>query len=78
MNPTITPTELRAGLATIKAIADAIRELRQVPSGELYAQLQGHLTLDQYERIIGILKRAELVTEAGHLLTWQEPKEVVK
>lgn len=59
-----------ASLSIVQAVAEAIRELGSVPSGHLYAQLMGKLTLDQYTQIIDVLKGAGLVTESGHLLTW--------
>lgn len=55
------------------AIAEAIRKLGTVPSGHLYASLMGHLSLDQYQQIIGRLKRAGLVSESYHELTWIGP-----
>lgn len=67
-----TEKQINAGLARIRAIADAIRELRSVPSGELYAHVMGHFDLTEYEKIITILKNAGLVTESsGHMLTWR-------
>ena len=60
----------QAALEIIKAVADTIKELGSVPSGHLYAQLMGHLTLDQYNQIIGVLKNTGLVSESNHLLTW--------
>jgi len=74
-------TELRAQLgATIKALqalAEIIRELGEVPSGELFARLMGKMTLETYNRLIGTLKEAGLVTETpGHLLRWVGPKDL--
>ena len=54
----------------IKAVAEAIRDLGSVPSGHLYARLMGQLTLSQYNQIIDTLKKAKLVREDNHLLTW--------
>ena len=69
-----TPTEVNAALGALKALADAIRELGEVPSGHLYANLQGHITIGQFEQAIGILKNAGLVRESNaHLLTWIGP-----
>ena len=70
----MTPTDAIAAVETMKAVADAIRSLGEVPSGHLYANLVGQLSLAQFEQIIGILKRAGLVREKGHLLTWLEPE----
>ena len=69
-----TADELKSGFQALKAIADAIRELGEVPAGHLYANLQGHLTIGNFEKAIGILKNAGLVRESNaHLLTWMEP-----
>lgn len=75
MNMKLTKEDIAAGLEVIRAVADAIRELKRVPSGELYVQLvgTGKLDLAQYTKIVDILKRAGLVTEVNHELIWQEP-----
>ena len=62
----------KAALEIIQAVADTIKELGSVPSGHLYAQLMGHLNLDQYNQIIGVLKSSGLVSESNHLLTWNQ------
>jgi hypothetical protein len=59
----------------VKNVGIAIRDLGSVPSGHLYAQLMGILTLDQYNAIIDALKSAKMVSESGYLLTWIGPKE---
>ena len=66
-----TENERRAALEMIRAIADTIRDLGEVPSGHLYAQLMGTLRLDQYEQIIGMFIRLGVVkSNESHLLTW--------
>ena len=65
-----TPNDVKAALAILRAVADAIRELGEVPSGHLYAHLMSKLSLEQYEQVIGVLKQAGLITESSHLLTW--------
>ncbi len=69
----VTKQQLAAGIQTIKIVADTIRELGSVPSGHLYAQLMSKLSQHEYEQIIGILTRAGLVKNCGHLLVWVEP-----
>jgi hypothetical protein len=74
-NMTINKERLKAGLKALQAVAEAIRELKQIPSGTLYAQLMGVMDLETYEHLIGTLKGAGLVSESqAHLLTWIEPK----
>lgn len=71
-----TPEQTKSALSLVTAVGDAIHDLGSVPSGHLYARLMGHLTLSQYQSIIDLLKRAELVKEDGmHLLTWIGPKK---
>jgi hypothetical protein len=67
----LTEKQIAAGLARVRAIADCIREIGAVPSGHLYAQVCGRLTIAEYDKIIGILKHAGMVTESSsHMLTW--------
>lgn len=64
---------MQAGFTLLHAIAETIRFLGEVPSGEIYARLSGRVSLADYEQAISILKRAGLVTETpGHLLRWNE------
>ena len=66
-------TQVKALLATIQALAEAIRELKEVPSGHLYAQVMGKLSLENYQYCVGILKQAGKVTEDNsNLLSWIE------
>lgn len=64
------------------AIGDAIRELGQVPSGELYARLMpAGIDLGSFEAIIGVLTKAGVVKQSNYLLTWirpEKPTEVEK
>lgn len=67
-----TPTraEITTALQLCTVVADAIRALGSVPSGELYVRVQGHFSLTQYQSIIDTLVRARLITNKNHLLTW--------
>ena len=65
-----TQNHVKAALGILRAVADTIRELGEVPSGHLYAHLMSKLSLEQYEQVIGVLKQAGLITESNHLLTW--------
>lgn len=70
----VTREQAKAALLAIKAVADVIREVGEVPSGVLYARLMEHLSYQQYQSIIDQLKRCELVSEKNNLLTWKGPK----
>jgi hypothetical protein len=66
--------EKKAALSILMAVAEAIKDLGSVPSGHLYATLMGHLSLDQYQQVIRVLKQAGLVKEENHLLTYTGPR----
>jgi hypothetical protein len=69
-----TKEQIKAVLGVIRAVADAIKELGEVPSGHLYASLMGQLSLSEYEQVIDILVRGGLVHRgAGYLLIWVGP-----
>jgi hypothetical protein len=55
------------------AMADTIRDLGRVPSGELYARVMGHMNMATYNRVIGSLKAAGLVEEKSFELIWTGP-----
>lgn len=69
----ITKEQVLVAVQTVQAIADAIRKLRSVQSGELYARVMPYMSLGEYESIIGILKRAGIVDERAHVLYWVAP-----
>lgn len=61
-------------LEIVGLVGQAIASLGEVPSGALYARLCGRMDLDAYQSVIGLLKRAGLVTESpAHLLRWSGP-----
>ena len=66
----VSPDELKATVLLVKAVADCIRELEEVPSGHLYARLQGTLSLNTYNRVLDFLKKAKLITVQNHLIKW--------
>jgi hypothetical protein len=69
-----TKEQVKTTLDTVRAVADAIRELGSVPSGTFYAVVMAHMDLPTYQRIVTLLKDAGLVEEENHLLTWTGPK----
>ena len=66
----ITKQEVLAVIETVKTIGMAIKELGSVPSGHLYAQLCGHMSLETYNFCISKLKEAKVIEEKNYLLTW--------
>lgn len=71
-----TSSQLNAAMAVTVAIAEAIREAKEIPSGHLYAVLMNKVDLEGYQRIIQTLKNAGLVEDKGHLLKWVGPSLV--
>ena len=66
--------DVEAYFRNVRALADAIRELGEIPSGHLYARVMGFMTLEVYQSMIENLKAAGVVREEpSHLLVWQEP-----
>ena len=66
-------TQETAAVQFIAAIADAIRDLGEIPSGHLYARLMDRMDLRTYNAVIETLKRAELIEVKQHLITWVGP-----
>ena len=65
-----TQKQIEAGIETVLAVAEAIKSLGSVPSGHLYERVTGFLSLDQYNQIIGILKKQGLIKEMNYELKW--------
>ena len=57
-------------MEVVAAVGRLIKDSSPVPSGHVYAQLCGALSLDTYQSIITILKRCGFVKEENYLLTW--------
>lgn len=66
--------QLTTAVQMIKAVADAIRELEEVPNGVLHAHLIGTLDFNTYSTIIDRLKATGLVVERNNVLVWVEPR----
>ena len=81
MVTTVTRDQVVAAIEIILEVGKLIREISQssplggVPSGELYARLCGHFSLETYNKIIGNLKKAGVVKESNFLLTWVGPNQ---
>jgi hypothetical protein len=70
----VTKQHIRAAIEATAAVAEAIRELRSVPNGELYAQVMGKMGLEYYNGVLRTLKGAGLVEETGNILRWVGPE----
>lgn len=60
------------------AIGEAIRDLKQIPSGKLYAMVMTHMDIEIYQCVIAKLKETGLVREENHMLIWCEPTQAQK
>jgi hypothetical protein len=60
----------KAAMQIVMAVGSAIKELHSVPSGYLYANLMGRMSLDTYNKVIDILVRSGSVQQSNHVLTW--------
>ena len=65
-----TAAELKAGLAALQALAEAIRELGSVPSGHLYAQVMAYFSLEAYTKAIAMLCNSGVIRKSGDVLHW--------
>ena len=55
----------------LTSVAMTIHELKTVPSGTLYAQLMGHMSLETYQSLVDCMKNIGLIKETPeHLLVW--------
>ena len=67
---TTTAAQLKAGFAALTALAEAIRELKQIPSGHLYARVMNHMDINAYEKAISLLCNSGVIRKNGDLLVW--------
>ncbi len=71
----ITKEQTKAALQIMMAVAETIREMREVPSGVLYAHLMGKMNLEQYNSMLGVLERNKLITVGlNHVIHWTGPQ----
>ena len=70
MNNPISP-QVKTALHKIRALADAIKEVKEIPSGTLYAACMEKISLNEYNRIIGLLVRSGLIENKNNLLKWK-------
>lgn len=71
LNPTVTKADVVSAIQFIKTIYECVAAAgpQGIPSGHLYAQLMGALSLESYERAVAMLVKTKLVKSEGHLLT---------
>lgn len=70
----MTKAEIEAGINAVMAVGNALKELREVPEGTLYAVVMQYISLEQLRKILDMLIRANLVIRTpAHLLRWVGP-----
>lgn len=62
--------QLVAYIETCRVIGQMIKAKGTVPSGVLYADVMGNLSLPNYQAIIVALEVAGVVKSENHVLTW--------
>lgn len=62
--------KMQAAVQIMKAVAEAIREAGSIPSGHLYAQLMGKMSLGSYEKMIDAMRRMGVIKVEDHLITY--------
>jgi hypothetical protein len=67
---TTTADQLKAGLAALQALAEAVRELKQIPLGHLYARVMNYMDINVYEKAIRMLCNAGVIRQDGDMLKW--------
>lgn len=70
MTRPLTRDDIRNAIELVAAVGICIKDLKQVPSGELYSQICGKVTIENYNLILDRLKSAQLIQVQNHLITW--------
>lgn len=65
-----TTEQIQGGFKILQAVTEAIKEVKEIPSGHLYANLCGIMDLQTYERVISILTNSTVIRKQGDLLIW--------
>lgn len=69
----VTKQDIIAAIQKTKIIADAVKEAGTdgIPSGHLYAIVMSAYSLSEFQQIIDLLKRNNIIQEKEvHLLVW--------
>ena len=64
---------MKTYLQHVLIISEAIRSLKTVPSGHLYARCMNYMDINRYLGIIDMLKNSKLIDEKNNLLVWTGP-----
>jgi len=63
--------QIQNAILLCKEIGYAIHQVKEIPSGHLYAAVMGHLTLETYNACLATLEKTGLIkVEGSHLIRW--------
>lgn len=65
-----TKAEVSAAVQVVVAVGEAIKAFGKVPSGELYANLMGRMSLETYNKVIALLVKTGAVKVENHEIIW--------
>jgi hypothetical protein len=65
--------KIEATLGIIRAVADALCELKEVPETEFYVRLGDKLTINQCMLITATLEKAKVIEIKNHVIRWIGP-----
>ena len=65
-----TQAEVSAAVGVLVAVGEVIKAKGRVPSGELYAHMMGHMSLETYNKVIGLLTKVGAVKVENHEIIW--------
>lgn len=70
----LTKEQVASAIAVVQTIAEAVRVAGKIPSGHLYAMIMDKVSIQAFESAVALLKRAGLVGESNHELSWTGPE----
>lgn len=70
-----TPTreQVRAAFDLMVAVTEVIRDVKEIPSGVLYARLMDKLSFPAYMAMLESLQRTKLIEVKSHVIYWVGP-----
>jgi hypothetical protein len=67
--------QVAAVAEVVALLGNIIRQVKEIPSGHLYARLMDKVNLDQYNSLIAILQRMGWIKIQHHLIIWTGPND---
>jgi hypothetical protein len=60
-----------AQMEVLVALADAIKSLKQIPNGELYARVMDKFTIESYNSYINALVNIKAIEIKNNMIIWK-------